>query len=98
MADPQGVLDFMQRGVRMLLDMGCELGGIELAPAAPGGFRSQRVCFGGGEVTVDRTLAQREPPGSFGTGAARLDKFHHPFPQILRVCFHPSTLPPILPM
>jgi hypothetical protein len=58
MADAQGGLDFMQRRLRMLLNMGCKLGRVELAPATPAGFGSQRVCFGGGEVAVNRTLAQ----------------------------------------
>lgn len=98
MADVEDRLDFVQGGVGLLADMGGELGGVELAPAAPTGLGGQRVGFGGGEVAVNRADAQGETPGGLGPRAPALDKPHHAFTQIQRVGFHAHTLPNILPM
>jgi len=91
-------LQFLERGVGMLADVGLKLGRIEFAPAAPTGLGGQGIRFGGGQVAIDGALAQPEKPGGLGPDAARLDKLHHPLAQIQRVGFHAHSLPLILPM
>lgn len=80
MADAEGVLEFLEGGVRMLFDVRLEFFGVELAPMSPALFRGQRPLLGGGQIPVNRTPSHIEPPGGFGFGAARLDELHHPFP------------------
>ena len=98
MADTQGGLEFVQGSVGTLANLGGELDGVELAPTAPSGLGGECAGFRGGQVTIDAALAHRKPAGGFGSGAAALDKLHHPFTQIQRVSFHPHSLEPILPM
>lgn len=98
MADAKDPLQFLERGVGLVADVGLKFGRIELAPAAPTGLGNQGVGFGGGQVAIYRALAQPKQPGGFGPRAARLDKLHHPLAQIQRVGFHPFSLSLILPM
>jgi hypothetical protein len=97
MADAEGLLEFLEGGVGMFLDMSLEFPRVEFAPVSPARFRGQRACFGGVQIPINGTPGQVKPPGSLGFGAARLDEFHHPFPQIQRISFHalkPITLCP----
>ena len=98
MADAKGPLQFLQRGVRLVADVGLKSGRIQLAPVAPTGLGRQGVGFGGGEVAIDGALAQPKETGGLGPGAAPGNKLHHPLAQIQSVGFHARNLPPILPM
>ncbi len=78
MADLKDGPDFMQGGVGLLFDVGGELGGIELAPATPGGLGGKGAGLGGGQIAVNGAFPQRETPGGLGPRAAALDEPHHP--------------------
>jgi len=80
MADAEGVLEFLEGGVRMFFDVRLEFFGVELAPMSPTRFRGQRALLGGGQIPVNGTPRHIEPPGRFGFGTARLDELHHSFP------------------
>jgi hypothetical protein len=97
-ADGEDGLEFVEGGVRVLADMGGELDGIELTPAAPSGLGGEGVGLGGGKVAIDGAFPQGEAPRGLGPRAAGVDELHDPFPQIQRVGFHAHSLPPILPM
>ncbi len=88
MADAEHGLEFFERGVGMFLDVRLEFFGVELAPMSPTRFRRQRPLLGGGQIPVNGTPRHVEPPDGLGFGAARLDEFHHPFPQVQRIGFH----------
>jgi len=88
MADAEHGLEFFKRGVGMFLDVRLEFFGVELAPMSPTRFRRQRPLLGGGQIPVNGTPRHVEPPDGLGFGAARLDEFHHPFPQVQRIGFH----------
>ena len=98
MADAKDPLQFLQRGVGMLADLGLKLGRVEFAPAAPTGLGGQGVRFGSGQVAIDGALAQPKKLGGLGPRAAPGHKLHHPLAQIQRVGFHAHSLPLILPM
>lgn len=80
MADAKRLLEFLEGGVGMLLDVLLELLRVELAPMSPALFRGQRAFSGGDQIPINGTPSQIEPPGGLGFGAARLNEFHHPFP------------------
>ena len=88
MADAEGGLKFLEGGGGMLFDVGLEFFGVELAPMSPALFRGQRAILGGDQIPVDGTSRQIKPPGCLDLGAARLNEFHHPFPQIQCIGFH----------
>ncbi len=88
MAHAEHGLEFFERGVGMFLDVRLEFFGVELAPMSPTRFRRQRPLLGGGQIPVNGTPRHVEPPDGLGFGAARLDEFHHPFPQVQRIGFH----------
>ena len=97
MADAKHRLEFLEGGVGMFLDVRLEFLRVEFAPMAPTLFRGQRALFGGDQIPIDRTPGQIKPPGGLGFGAAALNEFHHPFPQVQRIGFHahkPITLCP----
>ena len=98
MADAKDPLQFLQRGVGVVADVGLEFGRIQLAPMAPTGLGCQGVRFGGGQAAINRALAQPKKTGGLGPRAAPGHKLHHPLPQIQRVGFHAHSLPLILPM
>ena len=98
MTDGKDFLEFRQRGVGMLFDVGVELGRVELAPGTPTGLGGQGVGFDGGQIAVNRAAPQSKVPPRFGDGAARLHISHHPFPQIQRVGFHAQTLSAVVPI
>ena len=98
MADAKDLLQFLERGVRLVADVRLKLGRIELAPVAPTGLGGQGVRFGGGQIAIDGAFAQPKQPGGLVPGAASGHKLHHPLAQIQRVGFHGPSLPPILPM
>ena len=87
-------LEFFKRGVGMPFNVRLKLLGVEFAPMAPACFRGQRALLGGQQIPIDGTSGQIIPPGSFGFGAAALNEFHHPFPQVQRIGFH--ALKPIM--
>ena len=104
-ADPDGVvadakdrLQFLQRGVGVLLDMRLKLGGIQFAPSAPTGLGRQRFGFGRGKIAINRAFSHPEAPGGFRPGATLFNILHHPLPQFHRVGFHAQSLPHMLPM
>ena len=80
MADAEGFLEFLERGIGMYFDVGLEFLGVELAPMSPTHFRGQRAFWGGGQIPVNGTPRQSKPPGGLGFGAARPDEVHHSFP------------------
>jgi len=98
MADAKDPLQFLKRGVRLVPDMRLEFGRIELAPVAPTGLGSQGVHLGGGQIAINRALAQPKKAGSLGPRPASSNKLNHPLAQIQRVGFHANSLSPILPM
>jgi hypothetical protein len=80
MADAKDRLQFLQRGVGVVADMGLKLGRIQLAPVTPAGLGRQGVGFGGGQVAIDGALAQPKNPGGLSPRAAPGNKLHHPLP------------------
>jgi len=79
MADAKGPLEFLERGVGVLLDLGLKLMRVEFAPVAPTGFGRERAGLGGGQIAVDRAPTEAETPSGLGLGTAFLDEFDHPF-------------------
>lgn len=98
MADAKDPLQFLERGVRLLADVRLQFGRIKLAPVAPTGLRGQGVCFGGGQIAINRAFAQPKESSGLSPRAAPSYKLHHPLAQIQRVGFHAHSLPLILPM
>ena len=97
MADAEGLLEFLERGVGMFLDLSLEFLRVEFAPMSPAGFGGQRPRLHGVQIPVNGTPTELKTPGGLGFGAARLDEVHHPFPQVQRISFHalkPVTLCP----
>jgi len=88
MADTEYLLQFFEGGVGVFLDFGTEFLRVELAPGSPARFRRQRPLLGGHQIPINRTPGQFKPPGGLGFGAASLNEFHHPFPQVQRIGFH----------
>jgi len=88
MTDPKDPLEFLQGGVGALLDVRLEFLGIEFAPVSPTLLGRQRAALRGGQIAIDRASAQVEAPGRLHFGAAVVDKFDHPFPQVERIGFH----------
>lgn len=78
MADRQGGGDLLERGVRLLLDVGRKFLRIELAPFPPARFRGQRPRLGGGAVAIDRAPRHLKAAHGLGLGTAGLEKFHDP--------------------
>jgi hypothetical protein len=98
MADTEHLLDFFKGGVGVFFDMGTEFLRVEFAPGAPARFRWQRALFGGHQIPINGTPGQLKTPGGFGFGAAALNEFHHPFPQVQRIGFHARKLISLCPM
>ena len=97
MADAEHGLEFLERGVGVFFDVRLKFLRIKFAPSPPTGFRRQRPLLGGGQIPINGTPSQVKPPGGLGFGAATLNKFHHPLPQVQRIGFHdqqPITLCP----
>jgi len=80
MAHAEHLLEFFERRIGMLFDMGTEFFRVELAPGAPARFRWQGSFLGGGQIAINGTAGEVKPPGGFGLGAAVLNEFHNPFP------------------
>jgi len=79
MADAKNPLEFLERGVRVFLDLGVELLRIEFAPVPPTGFGGERAGLGGGQIAVDGATPQAETPSGLHLGTALLDEFDHSF-------------------
>ena len=88
MADAKHPLEFLESGVRMSFDVSLELLRVEFAPTTPAGLGSQRPGLDRIQIAVYGAAPQIKAPGSLGFGTTRLDEFHHPFPQVQRICFH----------
>jgi hypothetical protein len=80
MANAEDLLDFLEGGVGMFLDVNLEFLRVELAPMSPARFRGQRALFGGDQIPINGTPRQVKPPGGLGFRATALNEFHHPFP------------------
>ena len=97
MADAEGLLEFLEGGVGMFFDLSLEFLRVEFAPMTPTGFGGERPRLHGVQIAVNSAPTELKAPGGLGFGAARLDEFHHPFPQVQRISFHarkPITLCP----
>jgi len=70
MADAKHLLDFLERGVGMLFEVGLELVRVKFAPVAPALFGGQRSGLVGGQVTIDRAPADCKAAGGLGFGTA----------------------------
>ena len=88
MADAKDLLEFLEGGVRMFLDVNLEFVRVKFAPMTPARFGGQRPGLPSGQIAVNGAPAETKAPGSLGFGAARLDEFHHPFPRLQCISFH----------
>ena len=88
MADAKHFLEFFEGGVGMFFDVNLEFLRVELAPMTPAGFGGQRPRLHGVQIAVNGAPTELKAPGCLGFGAARLDEFHHPFPQVQCISFH----------
>ena len=88
MADAEGLLEFLERGVGMLFDMDLKFLRVEFAPMSPAGLGGQRPRCHGGQIAVNGAPAQIKAPGRLGLGTAVVDEFDYPLPQIQRIGFH----------
>ena len=79
MADAKDGGEFLERGVRLLADMGLKFLGIEPAPFSPGRFRGERPGLGGGQIAVDRAPRHGKAAGRRDLGTAGLNKLDDPF-------------------
>src|SRR5450759_957488 len=91
-ADAKVFLEFLEGGIGMFLDVNLKFLRVEFPPVTPTGFGGQRSCFHGGQIAVNGAPTEFKAAGSLGFGAAAFDKFHHPFSQIQRICFHAFEL------
>ena len=88
MADAENLLEFLEGGVGMFFDVNLEFLRVTFAPMTPAGFGSQRPRLHRVQIAVNSAPTQIKTPGGLGLGTAPIDEFHHPFPQVQRVCFH----------
>ena len=72
MADGQTGGQFVERSIRMFLDVGRQFLGIELAPFAPARFGGEGAGFGGGQIAVNRAPSHVKAAHGLGLGAAGL--------------------------
>jgi len=82
MADAEDLLEFLEGGVGMFLDVPLEFLRVEFAPVTPACFGGQRPGLLSGQIAVNGAPTEIETAGGLGFGATRLDEFHHPFPQV----------------
>ena len=87
-ADAEHGLEFFERGVGVFFDVRLKFLRVELAPFSPTGFGGEGAGLDGGQIAVNGTAPQLKAPSGLGFGAARLDEFNHPFPQVQRIGFH----------
>jgi hypothetical protein len=97
MADAEHGLEFLERGIRMFFDVDTEFLRVKLAPGSPARFWRQRTLSGGFQIPTNGTPGQIKPPGGLDFGAAALNEFDHPFPQIQRISFHARKLISLCP-
>lgn len=71
----------------MFFDVNLKFLRVEFAPMTPTGFGGQRPRLHGGQIAADGASTQFKAPGSLGFGTARLDEFHHLFPQVQTIGF-----------
>ena len=71
--------EFLERGVRLLADVGLKFLGIKLAPFPPTRFRGERPRLGGGQIAIDRAAAEVEAARRLGLGTAGVKKLDDPF-------------------
>jgi len=98
MTDVKDGLQFFERGIGMLFNVGLKFLGIQRAPLSPACFRGQRATFGGGQIAVNRAPPQIKPPGRLDFGTTRSEEFDHPLPQVQRISFHAASKPDYVPM
>jgi len=80
MADTKSLLEFLERGVGMFLDVNLEFLRVAFAPMSPARFRGQRALLGGVQIPINGTPRQIKPPGGLGFRTTIPHEFHHPFP------------------
>ena len=88
MADTKHRLEFLEGGVGVGFDVRLEFLRVKLAPGSPALFRGERAFLSGRQIAVNRASPQIKPPGGLGLGAARIEEFDHPLPQVQRIGFH----------
>ena len=93
MADAKDLLQFLQRGVRLVADVDLKFGRIKLAPMAPTGLGCQCPRLDQRQIVIDRLAGDAEALCRLDFAAASVDKTHDPFPQIKAISFHPFSLP-----
>jgi hypothetical protein len=86
-ADAKDFLEFLEGGVGMFFDVNLEFLRVEFAPMTPTGFGGQHPRLHGVQIAVNGAPTEIKAPGGLGFGAARLDEFHHPFPQVQCISF-----------
>ena len=92
MADAQGGLQFLERGVGMFFHFGQQLGRVEFAPGTPARLGGQSVGFNRRQITVNRAAPHPKVPPGLRLGPSGLKKSHHSFAQIQSISFHPHNL------
>jgi hypothetical protein len=80
MADAEHLLDFLERGVGVVFDVGAEFLRVEFPPGSPARFRRQRALFSGFQIPINGTPSQIKAAGGLDFGTTVLNEFHHPFP------------------
>ena len=88
LADAEDLLEFLEGGVGMFLDVRLEFLRVELAPMTPACFWGQRPGLLSGQIAVNGAPTEFKAPGCLGLRTALLDEFDHPFPQVQRISFH----------
>ena len=88
MADAEGLVEFLEGSGGMFLDVFLEFLRVQLAPMTPTRVGGQRPRLPGGQIAVNGAPAELKAPGGLSFGAARIDEFHHPFPQVQCISFH----------
>jgi len=74
MADPEGLPEFFERGIRMFCYVETEFLRVQFPPMPPTGFGCQRTGSLGRQIAVYRAASDVKPPGRLGFGSPVLDK------------------------
>ena len=70
MADAEDLLEFLEGGVGVFLDVCLEFLRVEFTPMPPACFGGQRPGLLSGQIAVNGTPTEIKTPGSLGFGAA----------------------------
>ena len=80
MADAKDLLEFLEGGIGMLVDVDLKFVRVEFPPVAPAGFGGQRSRLGGCQIAVNRLPSEIKAAGGLSFGAPVVNELHHPFP------------------